>query len=193
MFGNPIINDREWQTKELETVAPIINYKMNIISEKVWLLNLDMIKQKTGEIIDYVYEDIEKISSSTCSFSSKHVLYSKLRPYLNKVVLPDKCGYATSELLPLLPNEKFLNRIFLANLLRSDYFVNYISEKVAGTKMPRVSMDLFRKFEVIIPNIKLQNQFAKIVQLIDKQKFTYEKLINYYKKYIKFNYRGQIK
>ena len=59
---------------------------------------------------------------------------------------------------------------FLANLLRTDFFVSFINEKVAGAKMPRVSMDTFRAFDCILPPIELQNDFAAFVQKVDAQK-----------------------
>ena len=173
IFGNPIINNKGWRTDIINNVAPATNYKGEF-EDKVWLLNLDMIEPNTGRIISYLYEDKDKIKTSTCSFNEENVLYSKLRPYLNKVVIPKTKGYATSELIPLKPNSRYLTRYFFSQLLRTDEFVKFISEKVAGTKMPRVSMDLFRKFEVILPPIKLQNQFEEIVKKVDKQKILLE-------------------
>ena len=170
MFGNPIQNDKKWDTDLINNVAPSQNYKGSF-EDKVWLLNLDMVESNSGRIIDYVYENINNIGNSTCTFNEENILYSKLRPYLNKVVIPSQKGYATSELVPLKPNKDKLNKYFLAYLLRSEQFVQYISEKVAGAKMPRVSMDMFRKFKLILPPIELQNKFAEFVKQIDKQKF----------------------
>ena len=174
LFGDPILNNKNWKTDELNNVAPSKPYKGEL-ENKVWLLNLDMVESQSGRIIDYVYEDIGNVGNSTCRFSEENVLYSKLRPYLNKVVIPNKKGIATSELIPLLPEKNILERYFLAYLLRSEEFVKYISEKVAGAKMPRVSMDIFRSFKVILPPIELQNQFAEFVKLIDKQKIELQK------------------
>lgn len=174
MFGDPIQNDKNWDTDIINNVAPSQNYKGSF-EDKVWLLNLDMIESNSGRIIDYVYENINNIGNSTCTFNEENILYSKLRPYLNKVVIPNQKGYATSELVPLRPNMDKINRYFLAYLLRSEQFVQYISEKVAGAKMPRVSMDMFRKFNLIIPPIELQNKFAEVVKQIDKQKFEIQK------------------
>ena len=172
MFGNPLNNEKRWTTDKIKNVAPVKSYKGDF-QEKVWLLNLDMIESNSGKIIDYLYVNINDVGSSTCTFNEENVLYSKLRPYLNKVVEPKKNGYATTELIPLKPNNEKLNRCFFAHLLRSEHFVRYISEKVAGTKMPRVSTDFLKNFDVILPPIDLQNRFEKIVQLIDKQKFNY--------------------
>lgn len=174
MFGDPIQNDKNWDTDIINNVAPSQNYKGSF-EDKVWLLNLDMVESNSGRIIDYVYENINNIGNSTCTFNEENILYSKLRPYLNKVVIPNQKGYATSELVPLRPNMDKINRYFLAYLLRSEQFVQYISEKVAGAKMPRVSMDMFRKFNLIIPPIELQNKFAEVVKQIDKQKFEIQK------------------
>lgn len=181
MFGNPLNNEKRWTTDKIKNIAPVKSYKGDF-QEKVWLLNLDMIESNSGKIIDYLYVNINDVGSSTCTFNEENVLYSKLRPYLNKVVEPKKIGYATTELIPLKPNKEKLNRCFFAHLLRSEHFVRYISEKVAGTKMPRVSTDFLKNFEVILPPIELQNRFEKIVKIIDKQKFELEKIIDNYKK-----------
>ena len=175
MFGNPVLNDKNWETKKMADVAPVKNYD-GVIENKVWLLNLDMVESQSGEIIDYLYVDKSTLGSSICSFDESNVLYSKLRPYLNKVVLPECKGVATSELLPLRP-QKELDRLFLAHLLRSDSFVDYISNKVAGAKMPRVSMGDFRNFDCILPPIELQISYKEYIQQLDKSKFRMKKCL----------------
>ena len=83
-------------------------------------------------------------------------------------------GYATSELLPLRPNPGKLNRYYFASALRSDAFVGYIQEQVAGAKMPRVSMGVFRAFRIPCPPMLLQEQFARFVEQTDKSKIPFE-------------------
>ena len=179
MFGNPVINSRKWKTEELNSIAPISNFSGNL-EDKVWLLNLDMIEPQTGRIIDYLYVSIDEVGSSTCKYDTDNVLYSKLRPYLNKVVIPDRSGYATSELVPLRPKKSKLNRVYLAFLLRSNEFVNMINEKVAGAKMPRVSMTELKKFRVPVPPIELQNEFAEFTKQVDKSRAAIQKSIDLY-------------
>ena len=170
MFGDPIINEKNWNVDTIKNVSPRTKY-VGKFDAKVWILNLDMIESGTGNIIEYMYEDLEKIKSSTCTFNEEYVLYSKLRPYLNKVVVPIRKGYATSEIIPLKPDITRIEKQFLAYLLRSEQFVNYISLKTIGAKMPRVSMEIFMKFNLILPPLSLQNEFSEIVKRIDKQKF----------------------
>ena len=172
MFGDVVYNNKRWVVFPMSTVAPIKAFKGEVeaVDGKVWLLNLDMIEAHTGDVQEEVLVGIDDIGASTVAFNRDNILYSKLRPYLNKVVYPKKTGYATSELLPLRPDINLLNKVFFTALLRSDAFVHFIREQVAGAKMPRVSMDIFKKFDVICPPIELQNQFAHFVEQTDKSK-----------------------
>ena len=158
--------------KKLGEVAPAKEYKGEIPNKdgKYWLLNLDMVTAHTGEIIEQCYFEPNEIGNSTIVFNGENVLYSKLRPYLNKVVLPKDIGFATSELVPLFPNKLQLDRMYLAHTLRSSSFVEYISAKVAGAKMPRVSMNEFRTFPIPLPPLPLQHQFASKIEAIERQK-----------------------
>jgi len=83
---------------------------------------------------------------SVQAFDRDNVLFSKLRPYLNKVVIPDECGYATTELVPLKPNKDKLNKIYFSFLLKSDKFVKWANDIATGTKMPRMPLGELRNF-----------------------------------------------
>lgn len=171
MFGLPVANTKCWNTEKMSVVAPVANY-VGDFDDDVWLLNLDMIEAQSGRILDYLIVGKNEVGSSTCTFDTSNVLYSKLRPYLNKVVIPDRCGYATSELIPLQPIRSKINREYLTFVLRSDEFVAMINEKVVGAKMPRVSMSDFRNFDVPVPPLELQNKFADFVRQNDKSKLS---------------------
>ena len=179
MFGDPVRNSKNWNTEKLCSIAPINKYNGDIdtVNGKVWLLNLDMIESCTGNIVDFLYEFENRITSSTIKFDENCVLYSKLRPYLNKVVIPERKGYATSELVSM-STEK-INKYFLANLLRQDSFVNFSNATAYGAKMPRASMDLIKNFDVINPPTELQNQFGKLVIEVEKSKFALKLLHSY--------------
>ena len=174
MFGDPVSNEKGWDSAKMKIVAPQKGYSGNIPihSGKQWLLNLDMVESQTGQILEKVLLPPSEIGNSTTTFNEENILYSKLRPYLNKVAIPDEPGYCTSELVPLFPDKEKLNRVFLACLLRSKFFVEYINVRVAGAKMPRVSMSDFREFKVILPPLTLQESFAGKISAIEKQKRT---------------------
>jgi len=170
MFGDPILNNRNWPINTVANCCYMKGMKNIPQKEKYWLLNLDKIESNTGEIIkkDYVVKD--KIGNSTFFFDKDYVLYSKLRPYLNKVVIPNESGFATSELVPLKPNS-FVNAVYLAHLLRSKSFVKWIDGTSSGAKMPRASVDALRSFMLPLPPIELQNKFVDFVHLVDKSRF----------------------
>ena len=172
MFGNPVTNPKGWKTSKIKDVAPESPSKESV-DGRVWLLNLDMIESNTGKVIEKVYEDSEN-ALSVQPFDEGNVLFSKLRPYLNKVVIPDEPGLATTELVPLRPKGDILNKIFFSHLLRGDQFVNFANDIAGGTKMPRMPLSELRKFECILPPIEEQMKFVAIAELADKSKYYYQ-------------------
>ncbi|WP_368179562.1 restriction endonuclease subunit S [Bacteroides caccae] len=169
MFGNPVTNTKGWKTAKIKDVAPEMPSKEQL-SGKIWLLNLDMIESDTGRIIEKVYEDVEN-ALSVQSFDEGNVLFSKLRPYLNKVVIPDEPGMATTELVPLRPEPSKLHKVFLSHLLRGNQFVNYANDIAGGTKMPRMPLTELRNFDCILPPMDKQLEFVFIAEQVDKSKF----------------------
>ena len=149
----------------LGDIAPV---KQGIVpdSDQYWLLNLDAVESNTGNVLEYVYVDYSQIGASTVSFNQQNVLYSKLRPYLNKVVLPDRAGYATSEMLPLMPDGKVITREYLTFFLRSPHFVEYINGKTSGAKMPRANTAALKAVEIECPPINEQTRIVSKINSI---------------------------
>ncbi len=119
--------------------------------QSIWLLGLEDIEQNTGRIIEKKRVPAGIAGGSTYAFSERNVLYSKLRPNLNKVVCPTEPGLATTELVPLCPDPYRLHREYLAYYLRSPNFVAWASNAVSGAKMPRVQMTEFWQQTIPIP------------------------------------------
>lgn len=168
MFGDPMMNTKAWPTLSLGQVAPPTPVRGVTVSndDNVWLLNLDNIESNTGRILAEYKCKYGDVGNSTHWFDQSHVLYSKLRPYLNKVVLPLSAGIATSELLPLKPNPAIVNREYLAYFLRSDSFLKWANSKVAGAKMPRLSPSELQNLSIPIPPMDIQNNFRNIVNQV---------------------------
>ena len=165
---------------KLGEVCKVSPSTKNIERQGAWLLNLDMVEQQTGRVIEYNYVNEENLKGSIVQFDIENVLYSKLRPNLNKVVLPEKDGFSTSELLPLRPDASMLNRDYLAAFLRSDSFVTWAVSKTAGAKMPRLGTKDLMNAEIPVPNIEQQKtiaeKFKKLEQLISLRKQQLAKL-----------------
>lgn len=165
---------------KLGEVCKVSPSTKNIKHQSAWLLNLDMVEQQTGRVIEYKYVGEDDLNGSIIQFDTENVLYSKLRPNLNKVVLPQKDGFSTSELLPLRPDASVLNRDYLAVFLRSDSFVTWAVSKTAGAKMPRLGTKDLMNAEIPVPNIERQKEiaekFKKLEQLISLRKQQLAKL-----------------
>ena len=145
-----------------------------IDKSKAWLLNLDVVEQQTGRVVEYNFVGEDGLNGSITQFDTENVLYSKLRPNLNKVVLPERDGFCTSELLPLRPDARKLDRSYLAVFLRSDGFVNWAVSKTAGAKMPRLGTKDLLNANIPLPEIKEQKaiaeKFKKSEELISLRK-----------------------
>lgn len=98
-------------------------------------------------------------TSATFAFDSRHVLYGKLRPYLNKVATPDFEGRCTTEIIPLLPRPG-VDREYLAWLLRSPGVVAAASQQTSGSRMPRADMDELGRVAVRVPSFAAQRRIA---------------------------------
>lgn len=95
-------------------------------------------------------------------FGPEHVLYGKLRPYLNKVAVPDFEGKCSTEIIPLLPNSN-IEREYLAYFLRSGHVVDLISSRTAGARMPRADMDFIFSLPIPLPPLPEQRRIVDLL------------------------------
>lgn len=138
--------------------------------KQVFNLTLDKIDSNTGEINSVEFIEKSKLGTSTYYFETPVILFSKLRPYLNKVAYPKNNGYATTELVPLYCNSDRIAPFFLLTYLRSKKFVEFANLNSGGAKMPRVMMDKFWSHEVAVPSMPLQLKFCQLFESIQDQK-----------------------
>jgi len=126
-------------------------------------LSLEHVESETGRILKSLSDNTETVNeavSTTFAFDSRHVLYGKLRPYLNKVAMPEFAGRCTTELIPLLPNAK-IERGFLCWLLRRRETVEIAMSGKTGSRMPRANMDLLLSMEIPLPSVEVQRQLLE--------------------------------
>ena len=103
--------------------------------------------------------------STAYRFDERHVLYAKLRPYLNKVATPGFTGRCSTEFVPLLPREG-VDRDFLAHLLRRKETVDYVTVSVTGTRMPRTDMNALMSMRVPFPLLDEQKKIADVLNRV---------------------------
>lgn len=128
-------------------------------------VGLENIESNSGKFIGSL--EPQKVKSLTFHFSDEHVLYGRLRPYLNKVLLPDFEGHCSTEIFPIMPS-KHLNSRFLFHWLLSGNTVKKINSTCTGTRMPRANMNVVLKFELPLPPLPEQKRIVAILDEVFK-------------------------
>ena len=161
-----IPNGWEWcRLGNIVDFSTNLSVKSNVIPPDAWLLDLEDIEKETGKILQKKrYIDVIS-KSDKHKFFSNNILYSKLRPYLNKVVLADEEGFCTSEILVF--DFKLIYNKYALWFLRSPFFVEYAMKDAYGVKMPRLGSNQGNMSLFPIPPLKEQQRIVeKIEELI---------------------------
>lgn len=135
------------------------NVEVDSTAKDAWILDLKDIEKDTGKVLRKIRKNGHVFASTKHSFHKGQVLYSKLRPYLNKVIIADENGFCTSEILPL----EFANVIlpqYALYYLMSPTFLRYASQCSYGVKMPRLGTADGRKAIFPLPPIVEQHRIA---------------------------------
>jgi type I restriction enzyme S subunit len=136
------------------------------LNDSDWVLDLEDIDGGTGKVIATATFAERRSLSTKASFQKGDVLYGKLRPYLNKVVIADRAGLCTTEIVPLRP-EKFVAAGYLRLFLRSPHFLRYAAVKNYGMKMPRLGTQDLESAAVPLPPLAEQKRIvAKVDELM---------------------------
>lgn len=150
-----------------DCIQPKYRPKARGHTNDVWCLNLDQVEAHSGRVLERLRVPIDELGPSTHPFERGTVLYSKLRPYLNKVVVADEDGVATTELVPLRCDEAKVDAGYLAHFLRGPEFLAFATNVVSGAKMPRMVMSEFWKYSVPVPSVPEQRRIAVILDQAD--------------------------
>lgn len=143
----------------------------NIISP-IWSLDLEDIEKESGKIIRHIMSNERKISGEKIIFENGQILYSKLRPYLKKILIAPDRGICTPELVPFDIIGNFDSR-FIVFVLKSSYVDFLINSTTYGVKMPRVGTETMTNLLIPLPSLAEQK---RIVEKIEELSTACEKL-----------------
>ena len=164
-----------WRWVRLEDVCREEKATVRSDDEKVSRLpyiSLEHVAPQTGRIDPvHIKAVTNTVRSNTYAFDDRHVLYGKLRPYLNKVTLPNFEGRCTTEIIPLLPEG--VTRDYLAYVLRRPHTVEFAMKIKTGSRMPRTDMKVFMGLSIPLPPLPEQK---RIVRILDEKLAKIEKV-----------------
>ena len=180
MFGDFKTNPMGWPVVSFEDIA-IIDGNMTTDYERYANyphIGIDSIEKDTGILKGYRTVAEDGVISGKYVFSPEHIIYSKIRPNLNKVALPTFVGLCSADAYPILPLKDKCNRVFLAYDMRSQFFLDYILQFCNRTNLPKVNRKEVSGFKTPLPPIALQNEFSAFVSQIDKFKSAIQKSLD---------------
>lgn len=105
---------------------------------------------------------VTSVKSTSFGFDDRHVLYGRLRPYLNKVLLPDFAGHCSTEIFPLHPAAN-LDRRYLWYWLTSSDTVEVINATCTGARMPRANMERVLDLKIPLPALEEQRRIVAVL------------------------------
>lgn len=113
------------------------------VSDDTWVLELEDVEKITSTLLKKVRFSDRAFKSSKNQFQPEDVIYGKLRPYLDKVLIADEYGVCTTEMIPVRAYRD-LTPGYLRLVMKSPYFINYANDSTHGMNLPRMGTDKAR-------------------------------------------------
>lgn len=126
-----------------------------------WYLSLEHIEPHTRRIIGR--GKATDVQSTKTVFRAGDVLYGKLRPYLNKVTIPDFDGVCSTDIF-VFPQSERIDSRYLMHFLNSSAVVEYANHLSAGVQLPRISFDDLGSLEIPLPPLAEQKRIVEAIE-----------------------------
>ena len=138
--------------------------KVNAVNadSAIWGLDLEDIEKGGRLIVRKTVGERKAIGDKTV-FSKGDILYSKLRPYLLKILVAPECGICTPEIVPFRMYGGIVSE-YIVNFLHSPYVDNLINSITYGVKMPRVGTETMTTLFVPIPPVAEQYRIVHRIE-----------------------------
>ena len=138
------------------------------IEDNEWVLELEDIEKDSGKVIDRKSKADRSINGIRNKFEPEMVLYSKLRTYLNKVMVADDNGYCSTEIVPIQCSNAIIPQ-YLCSFMRSPQFLSYTAQYGYGVKMPRLSTTDAKRGIILLPPLEEQHRIIAQIDRISKE------------------------
>ena len=157
----------DWREMPAEKLFEIVSGQVSPLDPKfkhLPYLGPEHVESGTGRIIgERVSVEKLEMKSGKYVFSPEHVVYSKIRPALRKVCLPDYDGLCSADMYALKPNADEVTREFLLFLLLAPPFSQYAVEKSDRNAMPKINQTALFDFTFRVPDKPEQKRISKLL------------------------------
>lgn len=148
-------------------LGDVTNYgatvKAGALHPDTWVLDMEDIEKSSGRLLQrLLFAQRPALSDKNCFFAGD-VLYGKLRPYLNKVLVADEDGVCTTEIVPFRCYGDYVPQYFRM-ALSSPFFQEYVNARSYGMKMPRLGTQDARNALIPLPPLAEQSRIVARVE-----------------------------
>lgn len=176
LFGDPVTNPKGWEVIPLENLtvidAPMVDPRKEEFVN-LWHIGPDRIEKNTGKILEAKTAKEDRLISGKFLFNEEHVLYTKIRPYLRKVALPDFVGLCSADMYPVSPETQKITREYLWSILVSEAFVKYTEDIPSRASIPKINRKEFGAYQCMLPPLKTQEKYSAILKRTNRLKEEY--------------------
>jgi type I restriction enzyme S subunit len=159
---------RGWKPIEFGDVANQIrqNVRPDQFSSETPYIGLEHMPRKSIALTDWSYS--EGIESNKSEFSKGDILFGKLRPYFHKVGVAPVNGICSTDIVVISPiNPEWFG--FILGHASSDSFVAFTDLGSSGTRMPRTSWNIMKRYPVVAPPVVVAEFFSlQIKPIVEK-------------------------
>lgn len=150
-----------WEMCEFNQIADIKTNLVNPIDFQSYPhIAPDNIEKKTGKLLHYNSVAEDNVKSGKHRFYAGQILYSKIRPYLSKVIIAEFDGLCSADMYPI---EAKGNTRFLWYYMLSEHFVYQASTAGSRTVLPKINQKELSKLKINMPTLSEQTEIVRII------------------------------
>ena len=160
----------EWELKAMAEIVEVASGQIDPTQPPysgVPQIGSDNIESNTGKLVNVKSAGDKGVISGNYVFDENDVLYSKIRPALNKVAAPDFTGICSADIYPIRPANSGLLRSYLVYLLLSPNFLEYAIRNSERGKIPKINRDGLLTYKTLIPTPDEQQGIAEYLSSLD--------------------------
>lgn len=121
------------------------------------------IEKNTGKLLPYQSAREDEIISGKHLFFSGQILYSKVRPQLNKVAFAPCEGLCSADMYPI---EAYIESSYLQKVMLSQHFLNEVNKFDNRVKMPKINQNQLDSIVIPCPSFLEQQAIARKIKNI---------------------------